>query len=597
MVNEKEIVITRPDFETATWYGSQWLKKAVDDFTRLGLHVTDLAGDLAVKSEVEKAIDTYNPVYFTGVGHGNADVFTGQNYNKIFVTCDCQKLAGRDSYLLSCMTAQRLGGDIINKGGLSYQGYWISYTFVVERVEDEDIDNYDKAFCDTVCFSQFLYGRTATVADAFYLRKELARLWVKFWEKVGGGSAVIKWITHDELAEGEDKDSKLYGDKTRRRTEETWHRPAVMLIRKPRVKVNTPVTVAIAVACPQKCDLSGKTVQLIDHEGNVVAEKTLKLFQNGLYWTDFFTITFSNYGRFAYKAKFIGDETHPTEESLPQVFLVQGECTVKGTVTDAETKEPIQGATVRGGGKSTTTDENGNYALKVLAPATYTFTAYKTGYWSQSKRLTVEPDKTYTLDFQLKKKKVYTLKVTSTPVTGLKIFVNWKGYTTPYEGQFYERDWVRLYFPSPQTKDSAVYTFVKWLEDGSTSQKKYVYMTKDMTWTGVFTGGPERKGQPSESPVVTVTIHPKPEAEPTELTLTLDKTEYTSGEKMTLTGTLTFKSDGAPLPNRTIEIYENNNKIGTAKTDETGKYKYVHTAPEVEEDTEYNYQAKFAGDT
>lgn len=105
----------------------------------------------------------------------------------------------------------------------------------------------------------------------------------------------------------------------------------------------------------------------------------------------------------------------------------------------------------------------------------------------------------------------------------------------------------------------------------------------------------ERKGQPSESPVVNVTVHPTP-AEATQLTLALDKTEYVSGDPMVLSGTLVFQSDGTPMAGRTIDLYENANLIGSVVTDTDGKYQYNHVAPDVTEDTVYNYQAKFKGD-
>jgi len=106
---------------------------------------------------------------------------------------------------------------------------------------------------------------------------------------------------------------------------------------------------------------------------------------------------------------------------------------------------------------------------------------------------------------------------------------------------------------------------------------------------------PPRKGQPSESEPKTITVKPlKPE--PTVLTLRTDKDEYVSGETVTITGELTFQSDGAPLPNREIHIYVNGEEIACVRTDTEGKYKLEWTAPEVTEETQYTLKAEFKGD-
>jgi hypothetical protein len=101
---------------------------------------------------------------------------------------------------------------------------------------------------------------------------------------------------------------------------------------------------------------------------------------------------------------------------------------------------------------------------------------------------------------------------------------------------------------------------------------------------------------PSKSPPKQVKVKPKPAPEPTILTLETDKDEYISGEKINITGKLTFQSDGAPLPDREIIIYRNGQEIGKTKTDSDGKYTFITTAPETDKETAITFTAEFKGD-
>jgi len=74
---------------------------------------------------------------------------------------------------------------------------------------------------------------------------------------------------------------------------------------------------------------------------------------------------------------------------------------ITGTVTDAETTNPIEGATVTADGYSTTTASDGTYTLAGLPVDSYTVTASATGYESASQEVTVSADTTTTVDFAL----------------------------------------------------------------------------------------------------------------------------------------------------------------------------------------------------
>ncbi len=101
-----------------------------------------------------------------------------------------------------------------------------------------------------------------------------------------------------------------------------------------------------------------------------------------------------------------GEYTTYTFTSGGHTIEVIGELSVgkiSGTVTDAGTGLGIEGATVtvEGTGKSDEADANGDYAIASVPTGTYTVTALKTGYQSQSKPAEVTVTQTTTTDFQL----------------------------------------------------------------------------------------------------------------------------------------------------------------------------------------------------
>jgi hypothetical protein len=591
-------LITRPSWgDVATDYGYLWYQSVVDDMLKLGIDVVDMVKELDRKDPVHEATIEKDPSYWTGIGHGNADVYTGQRTEVLFRTCNGDEiLADRITYLLSCMTAQRLGQDIIDKGGRAYLGYWVSYTFVVDgRME---ADNVDKCFKDTsnVISKTVAKGRNGTIGSAQLACKGLAKLWIAFCE-IYGSASQIKWLNHNYFTITDSQEpQQLKGDSEARVSPTVTHRTTVDVIRLTRFEKGTAFPVQICVRCPEGCSLLGRTVQLVDHNGEVKAETTLTSFDEEYKINSTAILTVqapSELGKFTWTSKCLGDEAHPAEEQTFDIFTT-GTGTVQGKVTDAKTGQPIANARVSGGGGSATTNENGEYSMSIEVPGTWDFAcSHMPEHYSQTKTLDCPEEKTYTLDFQLKPRPLYAITTDSTPMKGVLVEIDRKPVgKTPVTVSLYEGISYRVEVPAKHDN----YEFVQW-ENGRTTPYRYIYPRGEMSLMATYKSTKERRGAPSESPVVTVTIHPKAVPEPTVLTLAPDKTEYTSGDPMVLSGTLTFKEEPIePLPGRTVTIEENDVPIGTATTTEDGSYVFDWTAPEVTEERPYNYKAKFAGD-
>lgn len=87
--------------------------------------------------------------------------------------------------------------------------------------------------------------------------------------------------------------------------------------------------------------------------------------------------------------------------AVPLFLIAQG--SMSGTITDADTGEPLIGATVlvTGTTTGTVTDYDGNYAVENIPAGEYTVEASYTGFSTSKASATIEDGKTTTLDFQL----------------------------------------------------------------------------------------------------------------------------------------------------------------------------------------------------
>ena len=139
------------------------------------------------------------------------------------------------------------------------------------------------------------------------------------------------------------------------------------------------------------------------------------------------------------------------------------------------------------------------------------------------------------------------------------------------------------------------YRFLRWETPEELNPKREINIISDIELIAYYEVIETRKGLPSESGTVEVTVHPKL-GEATILTLESDKAEYNSGDPITLTGSLNFKSDNESLSVRNIDLYKNNVKFTNILTTADGTYHVIDTAEDVEADTSFSYQAKFAGD-
>ena len=77
---------------------------------------------------------------------------------------------------------------------------------------------------------------------------------------------------------------------------------------------------------------------------------------------------------------FVGRDTTSTADYIGQLLLDAPADSISGIITDSGDDSSIEGATVTAGGRSTTTNGDGEYTLADLQPATYAVTVTATDY-------------------------------------------------------------------------------------------------------------------------------------------------------------------------------------------------------------------------
>lgn len=139
----------------------------VDSLVANGVTVTDVKANEAVKVNVLKAVQDNDPVYFTGFGHGNAGVFTGDDEQPILDLSNVALMKGRVVSLLSCLTAQQLGPALIQAGALAYIGYYEEWTWIQEDLsQDPYVDRYAASYYKSHDEQGYHLGPGGNVQDA-----------------------------------------------------------------------------------------------------------------------------------------------------------------------------------------------------------------------------------------------------------------------------------------------------------------------------------------------------------------------------------------------------------------------------------------------
>jgi len=399
MTVDSNYVTTRPlwDDET-TLFGYFWLDKVNEYANSRGYNITDLDKELARRTPFETAITNQNPSFFHGFGHGNEDLFTGQ-LKEILLERNVNDslMAGRITYLMSCLTGVRLGPSIIQKGGRAYAGYsdlfaWGEILAPYGYEFDISCGRYHWSWMDftNVLANAVLAGKPLTEACAIAV--ERANAWIDFWSLSDDGSAsqTIEVIIGDRDALKCLQDGAI----TPPAPENIHPRTAFAIgIKGFDVYIGKNMTINIGVSCQVgKCDFRGKTFRIFDEAGKELYVGSFVNYLNGINWsTVTFTVPTTEPGIHKWSILVEGDGVH--QETVGRFWAwVHGYGTIHGYALDGSTKEPIVDARIAvhvviEGVEiefPTRTDAKGHYILKNIAEGFHNVSGEKSGYYTTS---------------------------------------------------------------------------------------------------------------------------------------------------------------------------------------------------------------------
>ena len=133
---QADVLILAPKFELATEEWFPWLAEYLFNGLRdAGLDVICMQGDAVTQAQVFHTIQDYEPKLILGVGHGNASVYTGQNYNVIWRSGQYPNatIAGRNFSPVSCLVGLDLLPDMVARGLGAGLGEDIEYSFWIDQ--------------------------------------------------------------------------------------------------------------------------------------------------------------------------------------------------------------------------------------------------------------------------------------------------------------------------------------------------------------------------------------------------------------------------------------------------------------------------------
>lgn len=123
-------VFTESDHDSITTSGSDYRKANVHpQFSAKGFTTVSLTGSTNVRSNFATAIKSRWATYTSGIGHGSSTVYTGNSGSYLWQVggYDASEPSGKVIHLLSCLTAQTLGPDLVTNGAKAYFGYHPSF--------------------------------------------------------------------------------------------------------------------------------------------------------------------------------------------------------------------------------------------------------------------------------------------------------------------------------------------------------------------------------------------------------------------------------------------------------------------------------------
>jgi hypothetical protein len=299
-------VIIAPYYEIATYIWSPFLRRWVSsELKKRGVTPILLWGADAVKEKYLDAIKDKDVKATLGVGHGNNDVFTGQNYEPILRVGDqvTDDLRRQCIAPVSCLVANKLMPWLVQQGVPCTVGEATEYIFTAEKEQEQGDNPEEDKLLKYYLYAEYTFwyrlaeGFTAGEAYRMMIREYYRQ--AKLAESVDDETAF--YVRYDA------DNRKFFGDKDWRMVSgtETSILYKAVGIRDPKNKQDT-ITISGSVGAKDGTIPSGKVKVIVNDQ-----EQEVALRQDGTF-TAVFTFTWDKNIEATYDIQVIyeGDLAH-----------------------------------------------------------------------------------------------------------------------------------------------------------------------------------------------------------------------------------------------------------------------------------------------
>jgi hypothetical protein len=173
----------RASFDRATRAASTALERALSYMRSRGINVSDLLGERATRSNAIADINSRDPLFILGEGHGSPSNFSGHNKEIIFQVCNCSELKDRVVYLLSCEAGAQLGPDTIRKGARAFIGYKKPFVWIMATTGDPLADPYGKGAFEPVLELIYKLADGRIAGEAYNASMDKWNQWIDHWSR------------------------------------------------------------------------------------------------------------------------------------------------------------------------------------------------------------------------------------------------------------------------------------------------------------------------------------------------------------------------------------------------------------------------------
>lgn len=193
-MDERTMLITRPNHDTETHYLHAWGKKVIDAAGRRGVKVLDLPDRKASRKNVHDFLERHEPRLVVFNGHGNEKTIAGYHNEPLIQMDSAGMLKGRTVYSIACRSARELGPRCIEAGALSFAGYSEDFTFYCDTNKaSRPLEDSVAAPClDSTTQLAVSIVKGNTMEEAYSRSQDRFRKWIKSF--IGSKELEAPWI-------------------------------------------------------------------------------------------------------------------------------------------------------------------------------------------------------------------------------------------------------------------------------------------------------------------------------------------------------------------------------------------------------------------